>query len=726
MKSIASGALFALLGISCAIAASDPLAPVNAPARPAPLPVKPVTDTYFGQKVVDNYRYMEALGPETVAWMKAEGAYTRSMLDAIRPRAALEQKIAAFTGSFGFTQGYVSYGGRAFYEERMPGSDNFDLVVRDRAGKRKLVDVAALRASHGGTPMAINYFFVSPDGNKAAVGLSENGSEMASVFVYDAATGKQIAGPLDRAPPGFAAWSADSKTLYVTRLKTPVPGEPESELYRNTFMDAWDLKTAPVTILGATAGRGPKMTADDTPALSISPGASSAVALAYNGVSAELALWTAPSARVNDPQATWTQLATPDDDITGEDAKGDTIYLLSHKDAPTYQVLSVKAGAPLASAKVLVPAVGDRVTDSIHAASDALYVLARHGAYSLLLRVPYDGGRTDEIALPFKGHVAEAFTDPRAAGITLRLQSFVVPPKYFAYDPAKKAFADLAIGTAPATYDADRYVTSDLEAKAEDGVMVPLSLVRAKDAKGPQIVVIQAYGAYGDSQLADFGARSASFLQAGGSYAWCHVRGGGELGDAWRQGGKDTKAFHRWRDLIACGDDLVKRGLTTKDKLFVFGGSAGGVTLGRAFEERPDLFAGVIDVVPAANILRSEFEPSGPLNVPEFGSVKDPQGFKNLYAMDTIQHIKPGVDYPAVLTTAGMNDPRTAPWEPAKFAAALQTSGMKRPVLLRVDADAGHGIGSTKAQNDAMYADMWSFVFWRAGVPGWRPEFAKR
>ena len=167
--------------------------------------MKPVTETLWGKRVTDNYRYMEALDPSTIAWMKAQGAYTRSILDAIAPRAALEAKIATFTGSFGFTRGYVSYGGRAFYGERTPGSDNFDLVVSDNAGKRKIVDVAAVRASDGGKPYAINYFLASPDGSKVAAGISEGGSEAASLFVYDAATGKQIAGPLDRADPGFAA-----------------------------------------------------------------------------------------------------------------------------------------------------------------------------------------------------------------------------------------------------------------------------------------------------------------------------------------------------------------------------------------------------------------------------------------------------------------------------------------------------------------------------------------
>jgi prolyl oligopeptidase len=145
---------------------------------------------------------------------------------------------------------------------------------------------------------------------------------------------------------------------------------------------------------------------------------------------------------------------------------------------------------------------------------------------------------------------------------------------------------------------------------------VPLSIVQPKDAHGPQITVIEAYGSYGISELADFSPRRAAMVREGITYGVCHVRGGGELGEAWRLGGKDANKPNTWRDLIACGEDLIARGITTRDKLFIMGGSAGGITMGRAMTERPELFAGVIDVVPAANTLRAEFTPNGPRQHP--------------------------------------------------------------------------------------------------------------
>jgi len=703
---------------------SDPLAAPGTPLRPALAPVKPVTEMLWGQQVTDNYRYMEAMDPATVEWIKLQGTYTRSMLSAIPQRGALEARIAAFSASFGLARGFVHYGGRAVYEERAPASDGFDLVASDSGGKRKIIDLETLRAANGGAPFAIEYFVVSPDGSRVAAALSQGGSESASVFVFDVATGQRMAGPLDRADPGFAAWSPDSRRLYVTRLKPPVAGEEAAEKYRNTTVDSWDLKSEPMKFLGSGTGRAPALSPDETPVLRLWPTASVAVLASLNGTQNELALWTAPVSGLDDQKLKWQALVERTDDITAVEVSGDTVYLLSHKHAPTFEVLRLKAGQSLSQAQVLVPAQESRVIESMHVASDALYVIARQRAYSVLLRISHTTGRVEEVALPFKGLVREAFADARQPGITIQLQNFVVPPRTFAYDPASQRFTNLKLGVTP-RYDASRYAVHDLDAKGHDGVAVPETLIRRKDADGPQVVVIQAYGAYGISQLANFSFRSVSFLEAGGAYAYCHVRGGGELGEAWRLAGKDANKPNSWRDLISCAEDLIARGHTTPDKLFVFSGSAGGITLGRALTERPDLFAGVIAVAPGVNTLRQEFQPVGPLNIPEFGTIETENGFRNLLAMDTIQHVHAGVQYPALLITTGLNDPRVLPWEPAKFTAALQASGSMRPILLRIDEEAGHGFANTKSQDDALHADMWSFVFWRAGFPEWRPRFSK-
>jgi prolyl oligopeptidase len=710
-----------LIGSQVWAASDNTLAPAGPIKKPPAAPVKPVSETHWGRKVTDNYRYMEAFDPSTIAWMKAQGAYTRSVLDAIKPLAHLKTEVAKLSASFGLIQGYVLFGGRAFYEERAPGSDNFDLVVSDSGGTRKIVDVAALRAANGGKPFAINYFLASPDGGKVAVGISEGGSEDAVLTVYDAVSGTKIAGPIDRAQFGATAWSDDSQILYFVRLKKLAPNDPPTDKYKDTTADAWNLKSEPVAVLGSTVGHGPAFKPAEFPAIVLSVGSPVATALSINGVQNELAMWVAPAAKVSDPKVTWTPFITRDDDVTSVDMRGSEIFLLSHKDSPTFKVLSVQAGQPLSSASVAVPARPDRVIEGIHVGSDALYVLARHGAYSQLLRIPTGTKTIEEVSLPFEGHIDEAFSDPRASGLAITLSSWVVPSTLYAYHPSNKSFTDLKIG-AHGDIDSSNYVVSDLDAKARDGVMVPLSLVQPKDAKGAQITIIEAYGSYGISELADFSVRRAAAMRRGITYGVCHVRGGGELGEAWRLGGKDAKKHNTWDDLIACSEFLIARGTTTKDKLFIMGGSAGGITMGRSLTERPDLFAGVIDLVPAGNTLRAEFSPNGPPNVPEFGTITTEAGFKNLYEMDTIRHVKKGMQYPAVMVTTGLNDPRVASWEPAQVAATLQASGTTKPVLLRIDEEAGHGVGSTKTQTDTLTADWIAFVFWRAGLPEWQPK----
>jgi prolyl oligopeptidase len=177
-----------------------------------------------------------------------------------------------------------------------------------------------------------------------------------------------------------------------------------------------------------------------------------------------------------------------------------------------------------------------------------------------------------------------------------------------------------------------------------------------------------------------------------------------------------------WRDAIDCAEYLVAQHWTGRGKIAVQGGSAGGIMVGRFLTERPDLLAVAVSQVGVSNATRAEFSENGPDNVPEFGTVKDPDGFKGLYEMDAFQHVKDGTRYPAVLLTTGANDPRVAPWEAGKMAARLQAaSSSKQPVILRVETDAGHGIGSTRKQRDDETADTYAFILWQTGDPRFQP-----
>jgi prolyl oligopeptidase len=201
-----------------------------------------------------------------------------------------------------------------------------------------------------------------------------------------------------------------------------------------------------------------------------------------------------------------------------------------------------------------------------------------------------------------------------------------------------------------------------------------------------------------------------------------HVRGGGEYGEEWHAAGKGLTKQNTWKDFIACAQYMIENKYTSPKRLGTLSGSAGGVMVGMAMIERPDLFAGVIDAVPAPDMLRYELTPNGPGNVVEFGTVKNRDGFDGLLKMSAYHQVKDGTPYPAVLITMGFNDPRVVAWEPGKFAVRMQAATSSgKPVLLRVDYDAGHGVSSTEEQRQRETADQFSFLLWQMGVPEFQP-----
>jgi prolyl oligopeptidase len=627
--------------------------------------------------------------------------------------------LVAFDNQFVTVDSLQRVGARTFFRRRDAGSDNFDLVVRDRSGTRKLIDIAAIRKADGGAPYALNYFLAAPDGAKVAVGISKAGTEDAILRVYDVRTGQVLGASVERAQFGLLSWSDDSSTLYVNQLRKLSSEDSPLVRYEKSAVARWSAHANTSTAFSHAPLEAAGLPATETPQIVMSPTTPFAALRLQNGADPNIAVWITAKAQEN-VETSWRPLVSHKDGVTAFELSGNNVFLLSSADAPTFKVIRLVAGENLARGRVVLAPDADRVIDSIHAAADGLYVVARRGIYAELLRVQADGS-SEKIRLPSRGRIDEASSDPREPGITLSFENWNLPPRVYAYDPHARVFADLRLTVAPTM--APEIRVGDLYAKALDGVSVPLTVLSATDqpSKGPMIV--RVYGSYGISILPSFHVQAAAFIREGGSYAVCHVRGGGELGDAWRLAGKDANKPNTWRDLIACGQELIRRGLTDRSRLFIYGGSGGGIAVGRAATEQPDLFAGVIAAVPPPNMLRLEAMPGGALETQEFGSIKTESGFRNLLMMDTYQHVSEGVSYPPFLITMGLNDARIAPWQPAKLAARLIATG-NTSVLLRVDLDNGHGIGSTRAQIDSLYADIFAFAFWHSGRPGWSPRIS--
>jgi len=233
---------------------------------------------------------------------------------------------------------------------------------------------------------------------------------------------------------------------------------------------------------------------------------------------------------------------------------------------------------------------------------------------------------------------------------------------------------------------------------------------------------MEGYGAYGISSDPYFDSRTLAWIERGGVYATAHVRGGGEFGEAWHNAGRKETKQHTVDDMIATAQYLIQQRYTSPQHLAVMGASAGGIAVGGSIVQHPELFVAGIDNVGMTDLLRFQTSQGGAANIPEFGDVTDPAGFKYLYAVSPYHHVVEGTKYPAVMGITGANDPRVPSWMIAKMIARLQaasTSG--KPILLRVDFDEGHGLGSSRPQREKLLADIGAFILWQSGDPDFQP-----
>ena len=686
-------------------------------------PVREVTDDYFGTKVRDPYRWLESTNdPEVAAWMKAQNDYTRRILARIPGRDQLMDRIKALDNASSVVSGLQVWGRRYFYFKTEPGSDNRKLYMRETmtASERLLVDPEKL--TKDGKHSSIDYFQPSLDGKYVAYGISPGGSEESVLHVVESVTGKELSDVIDRAEFGQPSWLPDNSFFY-TRTQKLSPDTPPTAKYQKLRCYHHVLGADPdqeTASFGYQVSPVVKVTEDDFSVVAFSPGAPRyLLGLVIHGVKREIDLYSSAFQEGPSAKTEWRKVADQTDAVTAFDLHGDSLFLLSHKDASRYKVLCTSLANPdLAHATPIVPA-SDIVVTNISAAGDALYVQDLDGGVGRLRRLPYDSATIQPVKLPFDGAIQSLVTNPTESGAWLELTSWTKSPLWYVMDASSSKLTDT--GLVPASpVDYSQVESEEVKARSADGTMVPLSIVHkrgmARDGSHP--TWLEGYGSYGITLDPTFRPTMLAFFEHGGVFAVAHVRGGGEYGEDWHLAGQKLTKQHTIDDMLAGAQYLIEHKYTSPAHLAGEGTSAGGITIGGAITQRPNLFGAALIRVGDSDSLRSELMASGPANIPEFGTVKEPDGFKALYGMDAFQHVKPKTAYPAVLLTTGVNDPRVAPWQAAKMAARLQASTSSgKPVLLRVDYDAGHGMGSTKTQRDEEMADEIAFLFWQLGDP---------
>jgi prolyl oligopeptidase len=702
----------------------------SAQAKPPVAPVRDVSDTYFGVTVNDPYRYMEDLkNPEVAAWMKAQADYTRAALAKIPQRDAILREVTTFGDAAAARVTSVQLiGDKVYYLKRRADENLAKLYTRDGLGgkERLLVDPDQMPAPEG-KHFAIDYFAASPDNKYLAYGISIGGSEESVLHVIDLATGKETGDVIDRANFGSPSWLPDGRLLYNRLQKMPA-GSAVTEKYINSRAYVHELGKNPDTdtpLLGAGLAPGIAIEPAEIPIAASPVGSTYVMGLVINGVQNEFKLYVAPLTALAGDKTPWVKVADNADDVTGFDVAGETLYLLTHKNASRFKVLSISLAKPdLATAQVVVPPT-EAVVTGIVVAKDALYVRRMNGGVSDLLRVTYaPGAKPTPVKLPYAGDVDGLAADPRRPGLVFDLGGWTRFGGYYAYEPGPNKVVDTVLQPQGKYDNPPDLVSTEVKVRAQDGTLVPLSIVYRKGIKldGNNPTILYGYGAYGISEKPFYRPTFLPWFDRGGVLAVAHVRGGGEYGEDWHKAGYKATKPNTWNDAIACAEWLVAHKYTAPAKLAIMGGSAGGIFVGRSITERPDLFGAAIDQVPSSDALRFEFTANGVPNIPEFGTVKKEDEFKALLAMSPYHHVKDGVAYPAVLLLTGINDPRVDAWEAGKMAARLQAAtSSDKPVLLRIDYDAGHGFGSTKKSQYQERADVLAFLFWQFGAKGFQP-----
>ena len=714
---------------------------------PPRAPVRPVTDTYYGIKITDPYRYMENLDdPEVQAWIKAQNDYTRSVLANLPGRQQLLSRIVELGDSIAADIGSVLRlpGDVYLYSKHLATEDTYKLYIRKGLiGPEKLLldpeRITIAEPSRGKGKNAIGSFTPSNDLKYVAVTIIPGGSEDdTEIHIIETASGRETRDVIPRCCiKSNPAWLPDNHSLVYGRLQTPPPGTPSAEVRQKYRTYLHVLGTDPAKDQ-AVFGYGvvPSIDVDPRRYASIRTQPDSKYALGVIGL--PLLRRTACSiSRRWMPLASRLQhgenLQISSDDVADIAIHGDDLYLLTFKNTPRYKIIHLDARKPdLSTAETIVPP-GEAVIEDMAAAQDALYVRVLDGGIGRVLRVPYGAGaQVEKVALPFEGAVfpfrpalpqgAVFGSDPRVPGTLLLLNSWTKAYKIYAYDPSTRQVSDTKLQPSGPHDEFADVEAVEVKVPSHDGTLVPLSIAYPKAMKldGLNPTLLYGYGAYGYALGPEFDFTRLAWYERGGVNATCHVRGGGEYGEEWHQAGKGPTKPNTWLDFIACARYLIEKKYTSPSHLAGQGASMGGIMIGRTITDRPDLFAAVLVDAGVPDMLRAEA--TDLIDAPEVGNSKTEAGFKALYAMSPYHFVKDGTRYPAALFTAGMNDSRLKPWQSAKMVARLQAAtNSGKPVLLYVDYAGGHDVGNTAAEYQARLANSWSFLLWQFGEPEFQP-----
>jgi len=691
---------------------------------------EPFEEVYFGVKVSDPYRYMENLKDEYVEqWFEAQADYTRVKLNSIPKRQFLIDKMYEFDKrrKAKYSTPGITENDLFFFLKTKPDEETGKLYYRygddDQKQPEYLLYDPEFFSSDTTKQYVISGFNPSYDGSKVIFGVAPNGSENTTILTMDVKNRKLYPEQIDRCWGVGPCWLPDGSAFLYNRLQSSDVHDMDREKDSKVYLHV--VGTDPSTdkeIFSREKYPELGIKEEDIPFVEYNKDTEYIFGFIAS-VDSRLNVLYVPADELYKEKIAWKRLFEPKDEVYGFHATEDELYIFTPKDAPNFKLLKTSLKNPdLENAEVIIPEpVRENLRSCCLTKDGIYYTTTKNGVEARLFHLPYDSKDPDEIELPFRaGRISLLSKGFKYNDLWVTINGWTKDYHFYRYMPESKEFILKNASVLPGYPEYSDLVIDELMVPSHDGVEVPFSLIYKKGMKkdGKNRVVILGYGAYGNSMNPFFSPNTLLWTYEDGILAVAHVRGGGELGDEWHKGGFKITKPNTWKDLIACAEYLIKEKYTSSERIAISGGSAGGILIGRAMTERPDLFAAAIPRVGCMNPLRMEESPNGPVNVPEFGTVKDSVECMALIKMDSYLHLKEGTEYPATLVTAGMNDPRVIAWQPAKFAAKLQAcNASDNPILFWIDYEAGHGHGDSKSKAFESLADMLSFEFWQTGHP---------
>jgi prolyl oligopeptidase len=689
-----------------------------AAARAEPKLVYPQTrrqdlvETQFGVAVADPYRWLEddvRENPEVRAWVTAQNAVTNAYLAGLPERAAFKERLTQLYNyeRYGIPK---KAGNRYFYTLNNGLQNQSVLYVRDRLSgpPRVLVDPNRWSADQA---TALAEWDVSKDGKRLLYSVQEGGTDWRTVRVLDVDSGRVLDDEVKWVKFSDLDWAKDGSGFYYSRFAEPKAGQQFQSLNEGQAVYFHKVGTpqSQDRLVYAQTER-PKL----SNTAEVSEDGRWLIVTSDEGTEARHDITLIDLTRPN---------AAPRRFITGLEHdwryignEGNTFYWVTNRGAPRLRIVATDITKPFTQAKEIVPE--DQATlGSASIVGKQLIASYLSDAKTEVRTFTLDGHKTGTVTLPGIGTAAGFSGDQSGTETFYSFASFNSPGAIYRYDSKTgqtSVFAEPKLAFDPANYEvSQRFYTS------KDGTRIPMFLVHRKDVTPTDVpTLLYGYGGFNAPEVPRFQPKWMSWVDMGGVLAVANIRGGGEYGKAWHDAGRLAKKQNVFDDFIAAGEYLIAQGVTSKQKLAIEGRSNGGLLVGAALNQRPDLFAAALPTVGVMDMLRFDRFTAGRYWVDDYGYPNKEADFRTLYAYSPYHNIKPGVDYPPILVTTADTDDRVVPGHSFKYIAAIQNADPDGvpPHLIRIETRAGHGSGKPTDKQIEEYADMYAFIAHHTGL----------